>query len=71
MAATGASPNEIGKPLKLGMLEMVSSSGFKKQFRNRFCILTTNKELDWYKRQEVCSLFQFVFGRVLTLRRTL
>ena len=42
----------IGKPLKLGALWW-QTGNFKKGFKNYFSILTTNFELDWYRKQEV------------------
>ena len=50
------------KPLKLGQLWMMTTSGFKKTFKSRFCILTNKVQLIWFKKQEVCfqnDIFRF------------
>ena len=44
---------EYGKPLKLGFLFILAPGKLKRVFKYRFCILTTLRELDWYKKQEV------------------
>ena len=41
------------KPLKLGELWMMATSGFKKLFKLRFFILTDKEQLIWYRKQEV------------------
>ena len=41
------------KPLKLGELWMMTTSGFKKIFKQRFLILTNKEQVIWYRKQEV------------------
>ena len=43
------------KPLKLGELWMMTTSGFKKIFKQRFFILTNKEQIIWYRKQEVSS----------------
>jgi hypothetical protein len=50
-----AAPDTRGKPLKLGHL-FIPSGKFTKVLKHRFCLLTTNNELDWYKKQEVFGM---------------
>jgi hypothetical protein len=40
------------KPVKIGFLDVEEGTFLKKRFKNKFCLLTDAKELEWYRRQE-------------------
>eukprot|EP00008_Paramoeba_atlantica_P013150 CAMPEP_0201476268 /NCGR_PEP_ID=MMETSP0151_2-20130828/1503_1 /ASSEMBLY_ACC=CAM_ASM_000257 /TAXON_ID=200890 /ORGANISM="Paramoeba atlantica, Strain 621/1 / CCAP 1560/9" /LENGTH=1405 /DNA_ID=CAMNT_0047856583 /DNA_START=104 /DNA_END=4321 /DNA_ORIENTATION=- len=43
----------FSKPVKIGFLEVEEGGGlFKKKFKNKFCLLTDARELEWFRRQE-------------------
>eukprot|EP00013_Stygamoeba_regulata_P001220 CAMPEP_0177637638 /NCGR_PEP_ID=MMETSP0447-20121125/5073_1 /TAXON_ID=0 /ORGANISM="Stygamoeba regulata, Strain BSH-02190019" /LENGTH=1331 /DNA_ID=CAMNT_0019139569 /DNA_START=180 /DNA_END=4171 /DNA_ORIENTATION=- len=47
----GDAEGKRAKPLKIGFLYVVEGK-LKKQFKFRFCMLTTSNELEWYRKQE-------------------
>tara|TARA_R110002050_G_C8734245_1_gene497507 strand:- start:182 stop:724 length:543 start_codon:yes stop_codon:yes gene_type:complete len=40
------------KPLKIGFLDVEEGTLLRKRFKNKFCLLTDNRELEWFRRQE-------------------
>mmetsp|Transcript_29513 Transcript_29513/g.82444 ORF Transcript_29513/g.82444 Transcript_29513/m.82444 type:complete len:1441 (+) Transcript_29513:70-4392(+) len=40
------------KPVKIGFLDVEEGTLLRKRFKNKFCLLTDNRELEWYRRQE-------------------
>ena len=42
----------FSKPVKIGFLDVEEGTLFKKKFRNKFCLLTDARELEWFRRQE-------------------
>jgi len=57
-ASTSTSPRKEkdvrGKTLKLGALWIERASSVRR-FKNRFCVLTSNRELEFYVKQEVLN----------------